>query len=67
MHRGVNSRDLDLALERSGGLGPFGGQILAVATPRREELDEPQIVRAEDLLVEVSISQFDDVIDVAAL
>lgn len=35
---------------------------LEMLTPRREELDEPHVIRLQDELVEVGVRELDDVI-----
>ena len=50
----------DQALERLGRLLVLGRQLLAVAAPRRVELDDPDAVRVLDAVVEVVGVEVDD-------
>lgn len=48
----INLCHLDFAFQLGGQLGPLWCKLLAVSAPRRIELDEPSVLRVQDLLVE---------------
>ena len=58
----VDGAQLDLALEVAGGPLPVGLEVLAVAAPGGEELDQPHIVRLEHKLLEVALGKLDNII-----
>ena len=59
---GIDSAELDLALEFSGSLGPVGSEVLAMSAPRGKELHQPHVLRAKHQLLKVGLGQFDHLI-----
>lgn len=62
VNSGIDSSQLDLALQFRGSSLPMRLQVLAVTTPRSKELDQPHVVRLQDQLLKVGLCQLDYVV-----
>lgn len=67
VNSGIQSTQFDLALELSGSRCPVRGKVLAVTTPRSEELHQPQIIRVQHQILKVGVSQLNDIIRASLL
>jgi len=63
----VESAQLDFALQLGGRGRPVWSEVLTVTTPRREELNEPHVIRAQHQLLKVAVGQFHDVLRITRL
>ena len=58
----IDLGELDLSLELGSGLIPLWLELLAVSTPWSVELNHPDVLGAEDFLIEGRVSQHDDIL-----
>lgn len=67
VYSGINSSQLDFALELSGSLSPVGSEVLAMTAPRGKELHEPHVIALQYQLLKIAVCQLNDVLRISSL
>lgn len=67
VYSGINSSQLDFALELTGSFGPVGSEVLAMTAPRGKELHKPHVIALQHQLLKVAVCQLDDVLRISSL